>query len=229
MNKKRILYFMISCFCVTNLFLGNISSAASKKVYLSKNKITIRAKKSYQLKLKGAKPKNVKWSSSNKKIATVKKGMIRSKKKGKCFVTAKYLGKKYRCSVIVKDQKKTTSDPKATKKPSLSEETNCGVLSVKVNSVSGDTKVINYTISNHSDKTESVPAFVSLDRYDGREWLAVPRKNSTVTAQAMILMPHREIKLDLDLSNHFTEVGIGKYRLGIQTSYGMIYAEFVIS
>lgn len=229
MNKRRLLYFMISCFCVTNLFLGATSSATSKKVHLSKNKITLHTKKSYKLKLKGAKPKNVKWSSSNKKIATVKKGMVRAKKKGKCYVAAKYLGKKYRCSVVVKDLKKTTADPKATRKPSSSKESNRGVLSLKVTGVSGNTKVITYTVTNHSDKTESIPAFVSLDRYDGRDWQAVPRKNSMVTAQAMIVMSNREIKLDLDLNSHFTEVGSGKYRIGIQTSYGKIYAEFVIS
>ena len=61
--------------------------------------------------LKGVKSKKVKWSSSNKKIAIVKKGVIKAKKKGTCTVWARYLGKKYGCSIRVKDQKRSTSTP----------------------------------------------------------------------------------------------------------------------
>lgn len=48
----------------------------------------------------------VKWTSSNKKIATVSsKGSIRGKKFGTCYVYAKYKGTKYKCKVIVKRYK----------------------------------------------------------------------------------------------------------------------------
>ena len=48
----------------------------------------------------------VKWTSSNKKIATVSsKGSIKGKKFGTCYVYAKYKGTKYKCKVIVKRYK----------------------------------------------------------------------------------------------------------------------------
>lgn len=47
--------------------------------------------------------KKVKWSTSNKKIATVsKKGTVTAKKVGQCTITAKVGKKKYKCKVYVK-------------------------------------------------------------------------------------------------------------------------------
>lgn len=40
------------------------------------------------------------------------KGVIKAKRKGKCFVIAKYKGKKYACNVKVKEDKKITKTPK---------------------------------------------------------------------------------------------------------------------
>jgi uncharacterized protein YkwD len=59
------------------------------------------------LKISGT-DKKVKWSSSNHKIATVsKKGRVKGKKSGKCTVTAKVCGIKFKCKVTVKSLKKT--------------------------------------------------------------------------------------------------------------------------
>lgn len=49
--------------------------------------------------------KKVKWSTSNKKVATVSQsGKIVAKGPGKCTITAKCAGKKYKCSVKVLNQ-----------------------------------------------------------------------------------------------------------------------------
>ena len=64
-----------------------------KKITLNKTKVTIRKGKTFQLKVKALKPSDafnqkVKWSSSNKKVATVdKNGKIKTKKKGTCTIT----------------------------------------------------------------------------------------------------------------------------------------------
>ena len=48
--------------------------------------------------------KKIKWSSSNKKIATVSsKGKVTAKKKGTATITAKVSGKSYKCKVTVKN------------------------------------------------------------------------------------------------------------------------------
>lgn len=73
-----------------------------KKPYLNYSKLTIKVGKTKTLKLYGTKIKSV--SSSNKKVATVKKtGKITAKKPGKTTITVKGTnGKTYKCKVTVK-------------------------------------------------------------------------------------------------------------------------------
>lgn len=72
------------------------------KVYLTKQNVKLNVKKSATVKVKGAKGK-VKWTSSNKKVATVKNGKIVAKKNGKAVVTAKVkaTGAVLKCQVTV--------------------------------------------------------------------------------------------------------------------------------
>lgn len=58
-------------------------------------------KKNYYITVSG----EVQWSSSNKKVATVKNGVVTGKKAGKATITAKHKGKKYRCRVVVRKLK----------------------------------------------------------------------------------------------------------------------------
>lgn len=79
-----------------------------KKIKLSKKKATMRVNQTLKLKLKNAKAKKVKWSSSKKKIATVSKnGKVRARKTGKTTITATYKGKKYKCKITIKKAKKS--------------------------------------------------------------------------------------------------------------------------
>ena len=92
-----IVMVIIMAFSVTteNVF-------AAKKVKLNKVKATIYVGKTVQLKVNNNK-KKVKWSSSNKKVATVsKRGKLTGKKAGKATITAQIGKKKYKCKIIVK-------------------------------------------------------------------------------------------------------------------------------
>ena len=73
-----------------------------KNVSLSKTKVTLEKGKSVTLKLNGSKV--VKWSSDNKKIATINsKGKIVAKGVGTTTIKAKAKnGKTYKCKVVVK-------------------------------------------------------------------------------------------------------------------------------
>lgn len=267
MFKKRMAYILVVCFCAANLIPTAVSFAGSKKVALSQKTVTLSVKGTYTIRLKGVKSKKVKWSSSNKKIAIVKKGVIKAKKKGTCTVWARYLGKKYGCSIRVKDQKRSTSTPAPsptvtptptstpaltgtpTSTPSLtdtptstptltvtptptspivSEPITTDKLQLVINGVSQDTKVVSYSLTNNSDETVNIPAFVSIEKYDGQNWRSVPRTDSNVTAEAMVLSPHSKVDLETNLSTSFTDLSSGKYRLCIQTPYGKIGAEFTI-
>ncbi len=79
------------------------ASAASAK--LNKTKIVLAVSQTYALKLKGTN-KAVKWSTSNKKVASVtKKGVVKGVKKGTAVVTAKVGKKTYKCKVTVEAPK----------------------------------------------------------------------------------------------------------------------------
>ena len=90
---------------VPGLPIANTVEAA--KITISNTKKTLYVGKSFTLKIRGTK-KEVKWSSSNKKIATVNtKGKVSAKKKGTATITAKVGNKKYRCKITVKSTKST--------------------------------------------------------------------------------------------------------------------------
>ena len=77
-----------------------IESHAATKIKISKKSVVTNVGKTVRLKVKGTK-KKVRWSSSNKKVATVKKGKVKAKKTGRATITAKVGGKKLRCKVKV--------------------------------------------------------------------------------------------------------------------------------
>lgn len=80
--------------------------------------------KTKTLKLKNASG-TIKWSSENRKVATVtQKGVVKGVKKGTAKITALYKGKRYRCTVVVETPKlsatKASLTVGKTKKLSLS-------------------------------------------------------------------------------------------------------------
>lgn len=98
-RKKYViasLLILIIALCCPHI----ISYAKSGINYTSKS---IVVGKSTQLKVKGEKVK--KWSSSNKKVATVSnKGLVTGKKAGKATISAKTSKRTYRCKIIVKSK-----------------------------------------------------------------------------------------------------------------------------
>ena len=112
MKKKVLLSAML---LLAMIMLLVVPTYAKAKPKLSKKKATITVGKTLKLKVKHA--KKVKWSSSNKKIATVKKGIVKAKKAGIVIITAKVVKKKLKCKVTVIEKKKqeerTTPFPEA--------------------------------------------------------------------------------------------------------------------
>ena len=79
-----------------------ITAKAAAKPALNKKSATLTVGQTFQLKMKNNK-KAVKWTSSNKKVASVSgSGLVKAKKNGKATVTAKIGSKKYRCFIKVK-------------------------------------------------------------------------------------------------------------------------------
>lgn len=97
--KRHICLMLVFMLMVTILPM-NVDAAS--KVKINKTKTTIYVGQTITLKASGA--KNVKWSSSNKKVATVSsKGKVTAKKKGSATITVKAGKKKATCKVTVKN------------------------------------------------------------------------------------------------------------------------------
>ncbi|MDE6568273.1 MAG: Ig-like domain-containing protein, partial [Lachnospiraceae bacterium] len=102
-KSRRMVTRLLSWLLVMTLICTGapISAGAAKKPKLNKKSVKLKVGKTVKLKLKNNK-KKVKWSSANKKIATVnKKGLVKAKKKGKTRIIAKVKKKKYICKVTV--------------------------------------------------------------------------------------------------------------------------------
>lgn len=124
---------------------NEVVQAASVK--LSKSSLTLDVGKSATLKVNGTKSK-VKWSSSNKSVATVTtKGKVTAKQAGSATITAKVGKKTLKCKVTAKEQ---FSASEATKKISVTlQDTGSGVVAILKNNnnvvVNIDAKLVYYS------------------------------------------------------------------------------------
>ena len=100
----RILAIIVICAIVGGLVPSVQADAAAVKI--SEKKKTMKVGESFTLTLKNAKGK-VTWKSSDKSVATVKKGVVTAAGEGKAKITAKNNGKKYTCKITVKPSGKT--------------------------------------------------------------------------------------------------------------------------
>ncbi len=92
---------IISLLIIAVLCLVLVPDTASAAVNINKKKATLQVGKSTTLKITGTK-KTVKWTSSDKDVATVtKKGKVRAVASGETIITAKVGSKKYKCTVTV--------------------------------------------------------------------------------------------------------------------------------
>ena len=99
--RKLMSLLLILAFCFT--FIPTVNVQAASKVKINKTKATVYVGKTTTLKVSGTK-KTVKWTTSNKKVATVSsKGKVTAKKAGSATITAKVSGKSYKCKVTVKN------------------------------------------------------------------------------------------------------------------------------
>ena len=98
---KKSLFFVLIVICLM-AFAG--SASAKTRVSLNIKNDTLMVGEKTALHLYGAKTRKIKWSSSNKNIATVnKRGEVLAKNVGKVTITAKYKKKKYRAAITVVD------------------------------------------------------------------------------------------------------------------------------
>lgn len=99
--RKLLSLLLILALCFT--FIPTVNVEAASKVKINKTSTTIYVGKTETLKISGT-SKKVKWTTSNKSVATVSsKGKVTAKKAGTATITAKVSGKSYKCKVTVKN------------------------------------------------------------------------------------------------------------------------------
>ena len=110
MKMKKLIKAAAFAVCLTMIApvvapsVGIETVEAATKVKLNCTKKTVKTDSEFKLKVLGTK-KKVKWSTSNPYIAVVKSdGTVLTDGAGKCVITAKVNGKKYKCNVTVKDR-----------------------------------------------------------------------------------------------------------------------------
>lgn len=110
---NKVLALLISLSIFISLVPSFSSQAGSIK--LNRTKVTLEVGSTLQLAIVGKPNKTVKWSSSNKSVASVSKGLIKAKNEGKTTITAKIGNKKLTCKVTVKAKKTDNSIPDDSK------------------------------------------------------------------------------------------------------------------
>lgn len=115
-TMRKVLCYVVAVATVSALIANPVETATKAKLNKKKVTLTITDSKknpSTTLKVKGVSKKvakKAKWSTSNKKVATVKNGKVTAKSAGKATVTCKVTSKKYICKVTVVDNKKVNND-----------------------------------------------------------------------------------------------------------------------
>lgn len=102
-NKTRAMLFaVILLFALAAGGSQVVQAVKASKIYLSASAVTMAPATTKKLKLGGADASKVKWSSGNKKAATVSsRGVVTARAKGTAKITASYKGRKYSCTVKV--------------------------------------------------------------------------------------------------------------------------------
>ena len=99
MKSKRWLSLLLVLTLLAGMVILPAGASAAK---LNKKKLTMVTGATFELKLSGT-TGSVKWTSSNKKIASVSKaGLVKASKPGTCTITAKSGKKTFTCKVTVK-------------------------------------------------------------------------------------------------------------------------------
>lgn len=127
------------------------SCKVTVKDYSLKSKATVNLGKSYKLKLSGATASKVKWYSSNKKIITVSKGVVKTKAKGTATVSAKYLGKTYKCKIVVKHTNHNYKDIEVVNPTCIDDGYTIKKCVLCGDTIKSDAKALGHDLKEHID------------------------------------------------------------------------------
>ncbi len=218
---KKVLSTILFSFIIAFLSARAICAASTPSL----NTISLQLQKgeTAELSLQGAKANKVKWSSKNKKIADVKKGVITAKEAGSTKVIAKYKGKKYVCKVTVTDQ---------NDEPIIDENMILTIDGTKMD-------VIWETNESVAALQKLLPITVSMSEYGGFEQVgeigtSLPRNDQEITTDAGDIVLYSGDKLSIFYDSNswsYTRLGgiTGKSKAELKELLGKDSVTAVIS
>lgn len=167
-NLRKIIGALLLALCMSIVapstvpLTQNIATVEAAKVKLSKNKATLIKGQTLKLEVKNT-SKKVKWSTTDKKIATVtSNGKVKAKKTGTVTIIAKVGNKQYKCKIKVETPKISNSSLTLIKGSS------------QTLSLTGNTQKVKWSTSNKNIATVNSKGKVTA------------KKNGTATITATI-------------------------------------------
>lgn len=100
--KRRGLLLLTVLFTFSMVILFSVNAEAAGAVKLNNSKLVLEMNTQYQLNMLNT-DSNVKWTTSDRNVVTVKNGLLTPVSVGSAKVTAEVDGKKYICRVTVAD------------------------------------------------------------------------------------------------------------------------------
>ena len=212
MKKTRKLFTVLMALVMVMTIIRPVTADAAAKPKLNKTKVTltITAKKknpAVKLKAKNAKGK-VKWSTSNKKVATVKNGKVAAKSAGKATITCKVNKKKLTCKVTVKDKRTNKNNAKGELKVEIKHSENMALPYFKGIEFADNRVVVTYNGRDVTKKADceliedAVTSYLLMDgvitksRTDGLIW------NDTYTLKVTYQGMEKSMKVKVVTEKH---------------------------
>ena len=226
---KRIIVFtliigllMMMPSCVRSQSDSGTASAKSKTksvIKLTKKKLSMEPGTKRTIRLKGAKASKVKWTTSDRKTATVSRGKIKAKKEGTATITAKYKNKKYKCEVTVKRLSLMLGDTKVNVKwkdnesvAALRKLVNDKSLTIQMSMYGGFEQVGSIGSSLPSNDRQMTTSAGDIVLYSGNQIVVFYGSNSwsytrlghitdKTAAELKDILGHGDIKLSISLDS----------------------------
>lgn len=201
LKKMKNVINLVLCFAmlISVIQITPQNVYAAKKIKLSKTKVTLYVGEKDYLDLYDGKNQvlGLKWTSSNKKVATVDSvGHIKTLKAGTTKITVKYKKKKYICKVTVKDALKNHVSYELIDIPENKELDRNNYKAIKI----------------MNDNDAAIKIFFNCKRYDENEFFL--REETicyTVNANDYIIAPilyNEHIKMKMERVNKANSIDI---------------------
>lgn len=217
-TRVLVAFMSLLLICTSVLSVPSTVEAATKptKITLNATKKTLYVGEKFTLKVKSVKPakasKAVKYTTSNKKVATVTaKGVVTAKKKGTATITVTSKSNKKataKCKVTVKQQVKSITVTNAVNKTVVVRKGKTLKLKTSVAPTNADNKKVTYTVKDKKIATVDKNGKIKAKKV-GKTTITIKAKDGKkASAKITVIVPKTVVKsVKLDKKTATIKVG----------------------